>query len=326
MWAWETLLASRPALNWESVLARASIIIECGRKSGLGRVRRTLTLARALKAQGFACDVFVTSDEGTDLIHAMGFSARPASDLPDSFDFLVMDTCSQSADEVSALCARARTSCVIDDLAERPVVCDFVINPNLYAPNLDYSAYKAREIFRGPSCALVDDVFFASAQPIDSREGFVVSFGGTDDGSLAAPVAAELHARTGEPVYVPIPAYQEPCAALLALDGDKVTILRGADMPVLLGRTRTYVGAAGATVLEALAAGCKVCATATQADQHKNVGFLPEVGVATLDAYDPHNVSVLALLQHREERVGTAIKAGAADDIAARMRELASAL
>ena len=318
-------MGSCPALDWESALTRASIIIECGRKSGLGRVRRTLTLARALKAQGFACDVYVTSGEGSDLIEAMGFSALPVANLPEQFDFLVMDTCSQTADEVTALCARARLSCVIDDLAERPVTCDFVINPNLYAPGLDYSAYKAREIFRGPSCALVDDVFFSNAQPYASRSGFVVSFGGTDDGSLAAPVAAELHARTGEPVYVPIPSYQEPCSALLALDGDQITILRGADMPVLLGHTRTYVGAAGATVLEALAAGCKVCATATQADQHKNVGFLPEIGVATLDAYDPHNVSVLALLQHREPAGEAAIRAGAADNIAAKMAEVAFA-
>ncbi|WP_417451455.1 hypothetical protein [Kordiimonas sp.] len=303
-------------------MARASIIIECGRKSGLGRVRRTLTLARALAAQGIGCDVYVTSDEGSDLIASMGFVSSPVEQLPGQFDFLVMDTCSFSSEEVSALCAKARTSCVIDDLAERPVVCDFVINPNLYAPSLDYSAYKAREIFRGPSCALVDDVFFSSAKPTENREGFVVSFGGTDDGSLAAPVAAELHARTGEPVYVPIPAYQEPCAALLALDGDKVTILRGADMPVLLGSARTYVGAAGATVLEALAAGCRVCAAATQEDQHKNVGFLPEIGVATLDSYNAHNVSVMALLQHHEPGGSAALQSGAAGKIVARMAEL----
>ncbi|WP_262692920.1 hypothetical protein [Kordiimonas aestuarii] len=303
-------------------MARASIIIECGRKSGLGRVRRTLTLARALTAQGIGCEVYVTSDEGSDLIEAMGFVARPIDQIPGHFDFLIMDTCSFTSDEVSALCAKARTSCVIDDLAERPIVCDFVINPNLYATGLDYSAYKAREVFRGPSCALVDDVFFSSAKPSQNRKGFVVSFGGTDDGSLAAPVAAELHARTGEPVYVPIPAYQEPCAALLALDGDQITILRGADMPVLLGGARTYVGAAGATVLEALAAGCKVCAAATQEDQHKNVGFLPEIGVATLDSYDAHNVSVMALLQHHAAGGGKALQSGAAGKIVARMTAL----
>ncbi|WP_417462238.1 hypothetical protein [Kordiimonas sp.] len=297
-------------------MTQASIIIECGKKSGLGRVRRTLTLARAFVAQGVACDVFVTSGEGSDLVNAMGFTARPVAELPATHDLLIMDTCSFSAEEVSAICATARISCVIDDLAERPVTCDFVINPNLYALDLDYSAYKAQEILRGPSYSLIDDVFFENAKPQDARRGYVVSFGGTDDGSLAAPVAAGLAAQTDEPIYVPIPAYQEPCAALLALDGDKVKILRAPDMAALLGGARTYVGAAGATVLEALAAGCQVCAAATQADQHLNVGFLPTMGVAALDAFDAPQISALAL-QHSTGGVqAAAVSRGAATSIA----------
>ncbi len=297
-------------------VTHASIIIECGKKSGLGRVRRTLTLARAFVAQGVVCDVFVTSDEGSDLVSAMGFTARPIAELGASYDLLIMDTCSFSAAEVSAICATARVSCVIDDLAERPVTCDFVINPNLYALELDYSAYKAQEIFRGPSYALVDDVFFERAQPRDARCGYVVSFGGTDDGSLAAPVAAGLAAQTDEPIYVPIPAYQEPCAALLALEGDKVQILRAPDMAALLGGARTYVGAAGATVLEALAAGCQVCAAATQSDQHRNVGFLPSMGVAALDTFDALKISKLAVSQSTEGLQSASVSQGAAMSIA----------
>jgi spore coat polysaccharide biosynthesis predicted glycosyltransferase SpsG len=302
-------------------LTRASIIIECGRQSGLGRVRRTLTLGRALRDQGVACDVYVTGDEGRDLIEALGFKALDIKSIHPTHDLLILDVCTYTGEEVTALCATARISCVIDDLAERPVTCDFVINPNLYAAELDYSAYKAQQIFRGPSCALVDIAFYEQARPAAERNGFVVSFGGTDDGSLAASVVLELTRRTNEPIYIPLPAYQEPCAALLALEGDKVTILRSPDMADLLGRARTYVGAAGATVLEALAAGCHVCAAATQADQHLNVRFLPTVGIAALERFDAAQVSVLAIEHSAREQARPLLTPTAVAAIAKQVRD-----
>ncbi|TNE61165.1 MAG: hypothetical protein EP335_17085 [Alphaproteobacteria bacterium] len=306
-------------------MLNASILVECGRKSGLGRVRRTLTLANALKARGVACDIFVTSDEGMDLVSALGFTAKLADQLPARHDLLVVDTCSDSARALSALCATARISCVIDDLAERPVVCDYVINPNLYASELDYSAYRVREVLRGPAHALIHDDFFARALPADERAGVVVSFGGTDDGRLAAPIAALIAKESGEPVYVPVPAYLEPAAELTALAGQGVEVLRAPDMAGLLGRARLYVGAAGATVLEALAAGCPVCAIATQSDQHKNVAYLGRIDIAALPVYDARKAADLALAALASHKSPMVLSPRAVSDIAGVIHRAAAA-
>lgn len=254
-------------------MARATIIIECGLTSGLGRVRRSLTLAAALRDQGFDINVVLSSEQGLSLVNTLGFSAvlHVPKDL--SEDLVVLDTCSETAAEIGDICRAARISLVIDDLAERPVTCDYLVNPNLYATDLDYSEYDVGQLFLGPDYALIDRRFFEMAKPANERRGVVVSFGGTDGGTLALPVIEKLLLESDEPVYLPVPDYIELDSAVEALTATHtcLTIVTNADMPELLGRSRAYIGSAGATTLEALAAGCQINVTATQPDQHKNV-------------------------------------------------------
>lgn len=277
-------------------MVRATIIIDCGRHSGLGRVRRTLTLLEAFQAKDVQSRIFLSDEEGASLVKAKGYAydVGMPDDLAD--DILIVDTCTLSAEEITALCAKARVSCVIDDLGQRPVTCDYVINPNLYAEAVDYSAYSARKVFYGPAHSLLAEEFFSHSAPSENREGIVVSFGGTDSGALAAAVATQLLRKTDEPIYVPVPDYLEPAQALkkLASAHASVHLLVSPSMPALLGRARLYVGAAGATVLEALAAGCQVCVAATQSDQVRNVAFLPKIGVPALQTFHPDALAVMA--------------------------------
>lgn len=277
-------------------MVRATIIIDCGRRSGLGRVRRTLTLVDAFRKQSVEPRVFLSDADGSALVTEQGyeFSVGMPTDLSD--DILIIDTCTLAADTISALCAEARVSCVIDDLGERPMTCDIVINPNLYASQVDYSAYDVKRVFHGPAHSLLAAEFFEKAAGVDDRAGIVVSFGGTDNGALAAAVAGLLSGRTNEPIYVPVPAYLDPAPALLELAArvPSVKPLRDPDMPALLGTARAYVGAAGATVLEALAAGCAVCVAATQKDQMQNVAFLPTIGVPALGTYHADAMAAMA--------------------------------
>ncbi len=261
-------------------MARATIIIECGLTSGLGRVRRSLTLAEALKKQGFDIAVVLSSDKGRSLVAALGFEATLTMPADLSNDLVVIDTCSQTIEEIGDICRVAKASLVIDDLAERPVVCDYLVNPNLYAQELDYSAYNVGQLFLGPDYALVDRRFFELAKPQNERSGVVVSFGGTDGGTLALPVIRDLLVDTDEPIYLPVPDYIELDNAIEALTEvhKSIMIMRNADMPMLLGKSRKYVGSAGATTLEAIAAGCEVEVTATQEDQHINASYLNRFG------------------------------------------------
>ncbi len=299
-------------------MVRATIMIDCGRSSGLGRVRRTLTLLDAFQAVGVQPRVFLSDVEGATLVREQGyeFQVGTPTDLAD--DILIIDTCTQSPEEVSALCAKARVSCVIDDLGERPVRCDYIINPNLYASSIDYSAYRVSKIFHGPAHSLLSSEFFDPGLEADEREGIVVSFGGTDNGGLAAAVAEQLSHRTKEQIFVPIPDYLVPTPSLLQLSSEKlnVTILHSPSMPALLRKSRLYVGAAGATVLEALASGCKVCVAATQDDQARNIEYLPSVGVPALATFHADAMAVMAASLLQEDLPGFDFNANAPMDIA----------
>lgn len=270
-------------------MARGIIIIECGLTSGLGRVRRSLTLAAALRNQGLEIIVVLSSAQGQQLVEDLGFEA--SLQLPDdiSKDLVIIDTCSDTAEQVGEICRAAHYSLVIDDLAERPVACDYLVNPNLYADGLDYSAYTIGHAFLGPDYTLVDQRFFAFAKPARERCGTVVSFGGTDGGTLAVPVLKELLQASNEPIWVPIPGYVEVDSALdaMAQAENTIEIVRNADMPALLGKSRAFIGAAGATTLEALASGCAVSVVATQDDQHINAAYLAAKGVPSASSFEP---------------------------------------
>ena len=277
-------------------MVKATIIIDCGRRSGLGRVRRTLTLLDAFRRCGVAVRVFLSDEDGASFVRDQGYDYQVGVPEDVADDILIVDTCSLSASEINDLCAGARISCVIDDLGDRPVACDYIINPNLYAAGVDYSAYSVRKVFHGPNHSLLAAEFFENSVGDDDRRGIVVSFGGTDDGALAAAVAGFLSNMTKEPIYVPVPAYLEPSKSLMALAARTPSVkpLRNPGMPALLGGARMYVGAAGATVMEAMASGCAVCVAATQKDQQQNADYLPTIGVPTLGFYHADAMAVMA--------------------------------
>lgn len=198
-------------------MIRATILIDCGRHSGLGRVRRTLTLLDAFRAQKAEARVFLSDEEGAGLVAAKGYDYQVGMPTDLKNDILIIDTCTLDSHEINQLCGRAKVSCVIDDLGERPVNCDYIINPNLYAEAVDYSAYNARKIFYGPAHSLLAKDFFHQKTTEQERTGIVVSFGGTDDGALAATVARELCTKSNETIYIPLPDYIEPAAKLTEL-------------------------------------------------------------------------------------------------------------
>lgn len=299
-------------------MVRATIMIDCGRHSGLGRVRRTLTLLDAFRSIDVQPRIFLSDEEGSSLVRELGYNFEIGTPDDLSNDILIIDTCTQTPDEVSALCAKARVSCVIDDLGERPVCCDYIINPNLYAASIDYSAYKVGKVFHGPAHSLLSPEFFSQGSDAEKREGIVISFGGTDTGRLAAAVAEQLSHRTSERIYVPVPDYLEPATSLVQLTStsDNIVLLHSPSMPALLRKSRLYVGAAGATVLEALASGCKVCVAATQDDQARNVEFLPSVGVPALDTFHADAMAAMAEQLLHEDRPGFAFNMNAPLDIA----------
>lgn len=78
-----------------------------------------------------------------------------------------------------------------------------------------------------------------------------------------------------------------------------------------------YVGAAGATVLEALASGCRVCVAATQSDQVQNVAFLPTIGIPALDTFNPDALAAMAANLVNADNPAVVFDVNAPMDIAA---------
>ena len=145
---------------------KAVFLIECGATSGFGHLRRCQVLARAMMADGWACRLALSDATMVDTVLAEGFDAQPWYD--DGLDMapvevLVVDGYHYDPQLIARWRTHAGVTLAVDDLAERPVPADVVLNHNVYGAALDYSAYGAKAAIGGAEYALVDDKFFAAA-------------------------------------------------------------------------------------------------------------------------------------------------------------------
>lgn len=289
---------------------KAVFLTECGATSGLGHLRRCQVLARTMMADGWACRFALSDANMVSAVQAEGFDAQPWRD--DGLDMapadvLVVDGYHYDPQLFTRWRGHVGVSLVVDDLAEHPVPADVVLNHNVYGAELDYSAYGAKVVIGGPDYALVDAKFFLAAKKVRPLPAhMLVSFGGIDDGRFALPVAETLLAgRVDVVVEVVISPAQTISADLLSLKDqfcDRLVVHHGVDMADVMSRCHVLVGAAGLTVLEALAAGLELAVCATVDNQRINVAALRKLNVAAFDNFDPLALSVAALAAVMVER------------------------
>lgn len=252
---------------------------------------------------GWRCR-FGLSDEGlVDAVNSMGFKAEAWSgdglNLGPT-DALVVDGYHYDPQLLKRWRAQAGVILAIDDLAERPVPADVVLNHNLYGADLDYSAYGAMMVIGGADYALVDQRFFAAmAKPRPTPKHVLVSFGGMDDGSLSLPVAELLLVgESGAVVEVVISSLRSPLPEFASLQeryGAKFILHHNADIVDVMSRCSVLAGSAGVTVLEALAAGLELVVCASFDNQRLNVRALRKIGIAAFDSCAPDDMATVAL-------------------------------
>ena len=189
-------------------------VTDAGPQVGGGHVMRSLTLAGALQAGGAAC-AFVAPPSVAALLDAFApeMDRWPAATTePDAllraidppFDAIVFDHYGLSEPDHGVM-AQGRPTLVIDDLADRPLGGDIVLDSGPARRAQDYEGLLSghARLLLGPQYAPVRPEFAALRETALGWRGepvqrFLVSMGLSDVGAITSRVAERLRPRAGE--------------------------------------------------------------------------------------------------------------------------------
>ena len=271
----------------------AIILADSGPQVGLGHLRRSLVLATALGAAGASVRLLTPDDEAQRIarrsVPATAPWPRDLSALPPA-DLLIVDSYRIDADTCRRWRPRFRVRILVDDLADRDLDADIIINPNSYGGILNYQDICSCTVLAGPDYALVDPAF-AALRDHDRCEGrrVLIAFGGTDDGTLGAAAAAALlpiSEATIDLVVSPLRPVGPAAASLARAESQRLSLHHGAAMTDLMAQAVLYLGGCGATVWEASAAGLGLVVAKTADNQALIQADLARRGMAAFEAFD----------------------------------------
>lgn len=291
---------------------RVAIRVDASRSIGTGHVRRTLALAEALRAAGSET-VFVTRDLGIDsaaMIESAGFAVtdlpKPAEpfayvgDVPHG-GWAEIDAATDAAETVAALdnpdwivvdhyafdaqwhrSVGARTA-VIDDLADRALAADLVIDHNYHPDHAaKYAGRTTARILGGPRFALLGPGYAHAPRytPHDEVRSIGIFMGGVDADNVTTTVLDALDGFAGT-IEVVTTSGNPHLATLRARDGIALSI----DLPDLaafFARHDLQVGAGGGASWERCCIGAPTLALAVAENQQEVIPHLASLGaVAT---------------------------------------------
>ena len=294
---------------------------------GTGHVMRCLTLAKALRAQGAACQ-FITralpghlggriAQDGFDVAllpapegplpegppaHASWAGVdwqRDASDtraaLADRPDWLVLDHYAFDARWQRAVLPEGTKLMVIDDLADRPHVCDLLLDQNLGHKDSDYAAQipAGSQCLTGPQFALLRPEFAdLRVQALVGRAGrglrhLLITMGGVDRGDATSRVLGALRgAVLPEGLQITVvmgsnaPALEQVHALAAKMPWPTDVVVDVKNMAARMAAADLAIGAAGATTWERCALGLPSIVVQIADNQAGIVQALHAVGAA----------------------------------------------
>ena len=223
-----------------TIQPRILFLADAGPTVGGGHVMRSLTLAQALASEGATC-VFLATPVARAVLEAFGAGvARIDIDSPSlaalveaaahraqAFDAVVIDHYGLSAPDHRAI-AGGRPTLVIDDLANRPLAADLVLDSGPARKTADYDGLipPRAELLLGPHHAPVRPAFGALRKAALARRAtapkvgrILVSLGLTDVGAI-----------TGRVVDLMLPLLEKEGIADVTLD-----VVLGSGAPSLPG-------------------------------------------------------------------------------------------
>lgn len=189
---------------------RILFVADAGPSVGGGHVMRSLTLAKALEAQG-ASYAFVGPPAVGEVLDAfspdsarIGAEDLAAAAVREAFDAVVFDHYGLAEPDHRAM-AQGRPVLVIDDLADRPLGADIVVDAGPERKAEDYLGLVSEtcRLLLGPNFAAVRPEFAALREPALAWRGepvqrILIAMGLTDVGGITSRIAELVRPRAGE--------------------------------------------------------------------------------------------------------------------------------
>jgi spore coat polysaccharide biosynthesis predicted glycosyltransferase SpsG len=192
---------------------RATILTAGGRGIGLGHLRRTLALAAALREQGVAATFHIEGDAAARaIVEQDGHAARLVESLTPAAeeglaksDFVVADAYTLTEADFRALQSFGPLV-VIDDLADRRITADVVINAGAGATPDAYAGMSVKVVLAGVTYAMLGPAFWSAVPRRVEGEvtRIVVTLGGSAAADDVFALAASARAACPNAVVVAI--------------------------------------------------------------------------------------------------------------------------
>lgn len=189
---------------------RILFVVDAGPAIGGGHVMRSLTLARAFEARG-AAFAFVGPPALAGFLDAFAPDAPriaaedlAAATVREAFDGVVFDHYGLSAPDHRAM-AQDRPALVVDDLANRPLGADILVDAGLGRTAADYLGRVPENcrLLLGPDYAAVRPEFAALRDPALAWRGepvqrVLIAMGLTDVGGITGRVLERVRPRLND--------------------------------------------------------------------------------------------------------------------------------
>jgi UDP-2,4-diacetamido-2,4,6-trideoxy-beta-L-altropyranose hydrolase len=283
---------------------RILFVVDAGPAVGGGHVMRSLTLARALEAQGARCafvgppavggllDAFSPDTPRVATEDLLGAAGR------EPFEAIVFDHYGLAAPDHQAL-AQGRPALVIDDLADRPLGAEIVLDSGPQRRAEDYLGLvpETAQLLLGPRFAPVRPEFAALREPALAWRGepvqrVLVSMGLPDVGGITARVVERLRPRAPEAGFDIVLGAGSPSRAGLAKVARRdPRLMLHVDTPHMARLTAEAdigIGAAGSSTWERCTLGLPTLMVVLADNQRGAARALAEAGAAlVVDVADP---------------------------------------
>lgn len=288
-------------------MLNATIVANCGKLVGLGHLRRTLVLAEALRDRSIESTFYLPDNSCTDIIKEYNFQTElwPHNllELPPS-DIVVTDSYQISIDVQKAWNTKFRCNVLIDDVADREIDVDIIVNCNLYADYISYNHSQYKKILLGPLYSLLRPELFKvhRAETLAVTKRVVISFGGSDDGSYSFPIAkALLETIPNLEVNVVVAPMHQNKGRHSAIANEHLYIHYNPDMVTLMSSADLYIGAVGVTLLEAIVVGTPFVVVKIADNQQIMVDWLSDHNVSVCSSVDIADIlpKVIQALAHK---------------------------
>lgn len=271
-------------------MSRILFVCAAGPSVGGGHVMRSLTLAHALERAGAVC-AFQTTPEVAAVLDAFAPDmARTETD--EGFDAVVFDHYGLTAAD-HRMIAKRRPRLVIDDLADRPLAADIILDSGPARKPGDYVGFVPphARLLLGPDYAPVRPAFVERRPAALARRAgqppvrrILVSLGLTDVGGITWRVVNLLRPLVGKAaldVVVGGGAPSLPVLRVLAAEDPRVTLhVDAQDMAQLTLEADLAIGAGGSTTWERCVLALPTLALILAANQAPAAQALAAAGVA----------------------------------------------